>query len=114
MEEVGYKFSDDGEIIEEPQGSQNEIAARWIEAKKRREPMPAAEPLAQQSQNQATATAQATTSALNTAPLKAEVKNNVTVKNEPAPVVIEVDGEKIAEGVIQYMGHEEVRSGSAE
>ncbi|MDR1977936.1 MAG: phage tail tape measure protein [Synergistaceae bacterium] len=114
LEETGYKFDDNGKILEEPQGSQEEIDARMAEAKRRQSSMPAAEPLAQETQNQATATAQATTSALQENPQKVEVKSNVTVKNEPAPVVIEMDGEKIAEGVIEYMDHEEVRAGSAE
>ncbi|MDR2087587.1 MAG: hypothetical protein LBP72_10535 [Dysgonamonadaceae bacterium] len=76
--------------------------------------MPAAEPLAQQAQNQATATAQATTSALNAAPIKTEVNNNIVVKNEPIPVVLEVDGEKLGEAQIGFSHLQEIRSGNAE
>jgi hypothetical protein len=114
LEEVGYKFDDKGKIVEEPQGSQEEISARYAEAKRRRESMPAAEPLAQQSQNQATATAQATTNALSTTPLNAEVKNEVKVKVDPTTITLEVDGDAIAEKVIEHVHSEEVRNGSAE
>jgi hypothetical protein len=113
FEEVGYKFDNEGKILEEPQGSQEEIDARFTEAKRRRESMPAAEPLAQQAQNQAAATAQAATAELRKNPQSLEVKNNVTVKNEPVPVVIELDREKLGESMIQYMAHEEVLYGGA-
>jgi hypothetical protein len=108
MEEAGYKFDDKGAITEEPEGASEKFAAML---ERRREPMPAAAPLAQQSQNQATATAQATTQALSESPQKVEVKNTVVVNVVPVTTPVYFDGEPMGEFITTYEARQNLRNG---